>query len=240
MRSDTSMRSESSLSSVSLSSGAAAPAGTVPLRERNRARTRQDIERAALDLMESQGYQATTVDEIARRAGVSSATVFRYFPAKEDILFAQEHNSADRMVAMVAERRDRSQTLRALSAPVTAFAEEIFSETGSQAHRLTRLVMTTPELAGRSMRMRLRWEHGIGRQLARETGTPDPDFDQVLVANLAVSCLAAALWQWQRGDSPASIASDTRRAFRGAAALARPADTPRTTAPRKDADNGAD
>jgi AcrR family transcriptional regulator len=203
----------------------AAVTGT--LRERNRARTRRDIEIAALELMEAQGYQATTVEEIARRAGVSSATLFRYFPAKEDVLFAQERSSADRMVTIVAERRDRSQTLRALSAPVTAFAAEIFSETGSESHRLTRLVMGTPELAGRSMRMRLRWEHGIARQLARETGAETPDFDQVLVANLAVSCLAAALWQWQRGDSPASLANDTRRAFRGAAALATEGKDPR-------------
>ena len=54
---------------------------TTSLRERNRARTRLEIETAALELMERQGYQATTVDEIARRAGVSAATFFRYFPA---------------------------------------------------------------------------------------------------------------------------------------------------------------
>jgi AcrR family transcriptional regulator len=194
----------------------------VSLRELNRARTRQAIEAAALELMEAQGYQATTVEEIARRAGVSSATFFRHFPAKEDVLFAQEHDSAERMVWFVAGRSDRSQTLAALAAPVTAFADEIFSETGSQAHKLTRLVMTTPELAARSMRMRLRWEHGIARQLAREKGADAADFSQVLVANLAVSCLAAALWLWQRGDRPASIAGDARRAFRRAAALSAP------------------
>ena len=191
------------------------------LRERNRARTRQEIETAALELMEAQGYQATTVEEIARRAGVSNATFFRYFPAKEDVLFATEHSAADRMVALVAQRADRSQTLGALSAPVTAFADEILSDTGSQTHQLTRLVMTTPELAGRSLRMRLRWENGVARQLAGENGVPEPDFEQILVAKLAISCLAAALWQWQRGDSPASIAADTRRAFAAAAALTR-------------------
>jgi hypothetical protein len=68
------------------------------------------------------------------------------------------------------------------------------------------------------MRMRLRWEHGIARQLARESGADAPDFGQVLVANLAVSCLAAALWQWQGGDSPGTIADDTRRAFQTAIA----------------------
>jgi AcrR family transcriptional regulator len=170
--------------------------------------------------MEAQGYQGTTVEEIARRAGVSNATFFRYFPAKEDVLFAQEHSAADRMLALVADRADRAQTLGALSAPVTAFADEILSDTGSQAHKLTRLVMTTAELAGRSMRMRLRWENGVARQLAHEAGADEPTFEQVLAAKLAVSCLAAALWQWQRGESPASIAADTRRAFAAVAPLA--------------------
>jgi len=199
---------------------ATAEPGTGSLRERNRARTREDIETAALELMERQGYQATTVEDIARLAGVSSATFFRYFPAKEDVLFATERSAAERMIELVARRADRAQTLGALAAPVTAFAEEILSETGSRSHRLTRLVMTTPELAGRSMRMRLRWENGLARQLAGESGTEEPGLAQVLAAKLAVSCLAAALWQWQRGDSPASIASDTRRAFAVAADLA--------------------
>ena len=192
---------------------------TTSLRERNRARTRLEIETAALELMERQGYQATTVDEIARRAGVSSATFFRYFPAKEDVLFATEHSAADRMVELVAARPDPAHTLDALSAPVTAYADEMLKDAVSQTHRLTRLVMTTPELAGRSMRMRLRWETGIARQLAHEAGAEEPGFEHVLVANLAVSCLAAALWQWQRGESPESIASDTRRAFAAAGAL---------------------
>jgi AcrR family transcriptional regulator len=199
-----------------------AGSGGGTLRERHRARTRHEIETAALELMEIHGYQATTVEEIARRAGVSSATFFRYFPSKEDVLFASEHDSAERMTAFVADRADRSQTLAALLAPVAAFADEILSADGPQAHRLTRLVMTTPELAARSMRMRLRWETGIARQLAREADAQAPTFEQVLLANLAVSCLAAALWQWQRGESLTSIASDTRRAFAAAVGSSAP------------------
>ena len=47
------------------------------LRDRNRSRTRRDIESSALELFESQGYQNTTVEEITRRVGCSSATFFR-------------------------------------------------------------------------------------------------------------------------------------------------------------------
>jgi AcrR family transcriptional regulator len=194
------------------------PTAVVPLRERNRARTRREIEAAALELMEQQGYQLTTVEQIARRAGISSATFFRYFSSKEEVLFADEEGAVQRMVALVAHRPDRALTLGALADPVGAFAESIVSESSSQAHKLTRLVMTTRDLEARSMRLRLRWEHGIARQLAQERGLDGPDLDQVLVANIAVSCLAAALWAWQRSES-ADVGDLSRAAFERAAAL---------------------
>ncbi|WP_052060846.1 TetR/AcrR family transcriptional regulator [Rhodococcoides fascians] len=54
------------------------------LRERRRRDTRLEITRAALELFEKQGCAATTVDEIARRAGVSPSTFFRSFASKEE------------------------------------------------------------------------------------------------------------------------------------------------------------
>ncbi|MDJ0362612.1 TetR/AcrR family transcriptional regulator [Rhodococcus sp. H29-C3] len=54
------------------------------LRERRRRETRREISEAALDLFELQGAAATTVDDIARRAGVSPSTFFRSFANKEE------------------------------------------------------------------------------------------------------------------------------------------------------------
>jgi AcrR family transcriptional regulator len=55
--------------------------------ERNKARTRLALATAAARLFREQGYAATTVEDIARAAGSSSSTFFRYFGAKEDVLF---------------------------------------------------------------------------------------------------------------------------------------------------------
>ena len=52
------------------------------LRERNRRRTREEIAAAALTLFDQQGYEATTIEQIATAAGVSVATYFRHFPTK--------------------------------------------------------------------------------------------------------------------------------------------------------------
>ncbi|GGS89721.1 TetR/AcrR family transcriptional regulator [Streptomyces chromofuscus] len=60
------------------------------LRERKKIRTREAIRSATYDLIEEQGYDATTIEQIADRAEVSPSTVFRYFPTKEDIVLTDE------------------------------------------------------------------------------------------------------------------------------------------------------
>ncbi|PLW72300.1 TetR family transcriptional regulator, partial [Streptomyces sp. DJ] len=59
---------------------------SVGLRERKKIKTRRAIRRAARLLFEQQGYEATTVEQIAEAAEISPSTFFRYFPAKEDVL----------------------------------------------------------------------------------------------------------------------------------------------------------
>jgi AcrR family transcriptional regulator len=191
------------------------------LRDRNRSRTRRDIESSALELFESQGYQNTTVEQITRRAGCSSATFFRHFGSKEDVLFANDQAAVDEIIRFIAERSDRSATLLALAAPVAGFAKTFLTDATSEAQRLTRLVMTTRELEPRSMRMRLLWERGIARELAAEAGRTTPDVDEVLLAGLAVSCLSTALWHWQQPDSATDIYTATTHAFERAHQLFR-------------------
>jgi len=190
------------------------------LRERNRSRTKRDIEIAALELFEQQGYQATTVEQIARRAGLSSATFFRYFGSKEEVLFSNDQDAVDEMVALVAQRDDRSISLAALADPIATFAHNFLDDDAAESQRQTRLVMTTRELEARSMRMRLRWEHALARQLADELGR-ELSAKEVLIANLAIACLAAALWRWQSSPRGSEIGEMTRDMFGQAADLCR-------------------
>lgn len=64
------------------------------LRERKNARTREAIERAALELALEQGFDRTTVDEIAARADVSPRTVFVRYTTKDAIVFGSSEASA--------------------------------------------------------------------------------------------------------------------------------------------------
>lgn len=62
------------------------------LRERKKIKTREAIRAATYALVEEQGYDATTIEQIADRAEVSPSTVFRYFPTKEDIVLTDEYD----------------------------------------------------------------------------------------------------------------------------------------------------
>jgi TetR/AcrR family transcriptional regulator, regulator of mycofactocin system len=182
------------------------------LRERNRARTYAEIADAALDLFERQGFDATTVDQIAGASGVSPATFFRYFATKEDVLFTDEQASALDLVARVAERADHRTSVLALAEPVVAFARSMPGPMSPNSRRLTNLVMTTPSLASRSLRMRLRWERDVAAQLADESGLDSPDLVHTVVASTAVGCLTSGLRHWPN-TSPHALGALVRRAF---------------------------
>src|SRR3954447_3596024 len=87
-------------------------------REQKRARLRLDLMRAAVDLMKEQGFDGTTVEQIAQRAGTSPATFFRYFRTKEDVLFG---DTPERLEAL----RNRLAAADRSRSPVLVIEEEM-------------------------------------------------------------------------------------------------------------------
>ena len=76
------------------------------LREGQEAQTRATIRSCALRLIREQGYEATTIEQIAVAADVSEATFFRYFPTKEDIALDRDY---ERMLIEAFRRTARGQ-----------------------------------------------------------------------------------------------------------------------------------
>jgi AcrR family transcriptional regulator len=73
------------------------------LRERRKTVTRLEIVDAALDLFEKNGFDGTTIDDVAAAADVSPRTVFRHFAMKEDLVFFRQSEENQRLAALLKE-----------------------------------------------------------------------------------------------------------------------------------------
>ena len=82
------------------------------LRERKKHATRLAIHEAGMLLFAEHGFTATTVDAIADAAGVSRATVFTYFPSKEEIVFGDAAAAVDLLAQRLRERPAGSKRSR--------------------------------------------------------------------------------------------------------------------------------
>ncbi len=95
-------------------------AAQLTLRERNRERTRQDIEAAAFTLFATHGFEETTVEQIAAMAGVSPRTFFRHFPTKEEVVFANHGCNLTRLRAALAGADRREPLLSRIRGAILA------------------------------------------------------------------------------------------------------------------------
>ncbi|MEP7046618.1 MAG: TetR family transcriptional regulator [Ilumatobacteraceae bacterium] len=74
---------------ASITTALAGPAAQAGLRQRKKESSRQAIEEAAWELFAEQGYEETSINDIAERANVAPRTFFRYFPTKEAVMYPQ-------------------------------------------------------------------------------------------------------------------------------------------------------
>ncbi|MEI5675892.1 MULTISPECIES: TetR/AcrR family transcriptional regulator [unclassified Nocardioides] len=122
---------------------------TEALHERRRHRTEREIRAAALTLFEERGVDGTTVDDIAREAGVSPRTVFRYAATKERAALIPEpdvERQVDHALAALDPTARLVPQLERLWRDVLATFEDGRSEAGREALRLWRLVPREPRL----------------------------------------------------------------------------------------------
>lgn len=168
---------------------------------------------AAFDLFAERGYEATTVDEIAARAGVGRSTFFRNFRSKEQVVFPDH----DRLLAAISARLKTATAQTSVVAIYEAAGLVLghYLDEGDQARRrygLTRSVeaLRERERAGITQYERL-FTHHIHSWLG---GEPNSLLRAELVANAVVTAHNHVLRRWLRDRTATS--QDARRQFYGA------------------------
>ena len=154
------------------------------LRERKKEQTRQLIADAARGLFVERGFDAVRVAEVARAADVSEATVFNYFPRKEDLVYGRMESFEDELLAAVRDRAPGESALQ-------AFGRFVLEPRGLLAGKnadeellaITRMIAESPALLAREEEIFLRYTRSLASLLAEQTGTRPDDVEPWVAAN---------------------------------------------------------
>lgn len=174
------------------------------LRERKRQFVRKELSDAAWDLFAAQGYEETTVAEIAAAAGVSRRTFFRYFATKDDVLVATSDEMAETMLDAVAGRPADEAPLVSIREALVPLLEERLSTQPERTRTIIRLLRESPSLRRAMLDRHARMEERLADHFEERLGAdPATDSRPALLGFLARALMDTAFNVWYdqgRGD----------------------------------------
>ncbi len=168
--------------------------------ERRRSRVRSALMDSALRRFELDGYDATTVADIADDADISTRTFFRYFADKEDVLFPNDRAAYEVAERTLVEELDgRSAPFEAMMTALDAVADAL-EASRERLQARARVIAATPALRGREQLKYLQWQDDL-LPLVVERGTP-PD-ETSLAMSVAFGLWREAYRRWLAASPPA-------------------------------------
>ncbi|MFF9812409.1 TetR family transcriptional regulator [Streptomyces sp. NPDC014006] len=176
------------------------------LREIKKQRTRDALVRAALELFTTQGYEQTTVDEIAEAVDVSQRTFFRYFASKEDAALALQAMTEAYFLEAVRGRPPHETPMQALRQAIVEgwdrIGESIEAVVPVELYlRMYRMIESTPVLLAAHLRRSAETEEKIARVLADREGIDvDADPRPRLVVAVFGGVIRVTERQWSVGE----------------------------------------
>jgi len=193
-----------------------AAARPLPLPERKRQLVRQEIARAAWLLFAQRGYEDTTVEAIARAAGVSRRSFFRYFSSKEDVVVGTSDALAEDVLAAFARRPKREPPLLAIERALRPAIETRLAD-AAESRAIISLLRESRTLRRALLERHARLEERLAVLIAVRTGADlrrDPT--PALLAFLARALIDTAfnVWYDQRPPSVGAMIDDLFRRLR--------------------------
>ncbi|MYT22252.1 TetR family transcriptional regulator [Streptomyces sp. SID7760] len=162
----------------------------------------------AMRLFAEQGYEATTIAQIAKEAGISQRSLFRYFGTKEDIVCGEQEELGELLRATVEAQPAAATAWEALRAGFEVLMEA-HGEPG-QLLEITTLIFDTPPLRARYTQKRLRWQELVQPAVTARMPAGEGPLPQVRAAAVTATvfaCVDAATEAWVRSGGSADLAT---------------------------------
>jgi AcrR family transcriptional regulator len=178
---------------------ATAPGG---LRERKKQQTRSRIIDVALDLCDTQGFERTTVDQIADAADVSPRTVNRYFETKEDVVLAPIEDFLAASVELLKAQPKTGNELLALRDSFVALLHRIMTTdepiTFERFQQMQRIIRDAPSVSARSHEFADKKLNAMTAALAERLGVERDDLSLRLILGTWRAIIQVAMEDWDR------------------------------------------
>jgi mycofactocin system transcriptional regulator len=176
------------------------PAKSVPPRlGRQPSTTQAELSHIALQLFIEHGFDATTIDEIAARAGIGRRTFFRYFPSKNDLPWGDFDRLLDRMREFLHALPAELPLVEALRAAVIEFNRFPYEEVPYHRQRMD-LLLNVPTLVAHSTLRYASWRQVVAEFAAERLGVPEDSLQPQAIAWTYLAVSLSAYEQWLKHD----------------------------------------
>jgi AcrR family transcriptional regulator len=164
------------------------------LRERKKQKTRWAIQEQALRLFETQGYEGTTIDQIAAAAEISPSTFFRYFPSKEDLVIQDQYDEL--LMAGLKNAPPEMDVLAAIRQSAASAFQVMGPEEEARLRERSALIMSVPSLRARSFENFIGTMDLLRHAIAERTGRSADDLEMRAFAGAIVGAMIGVVEVW--------------------------------------------
>jgi AcrR family transcriptional regulator len=179
-------------------------------RDAHKHRTTTILRDSAFDLFLAQGYDATTTDQVAAKAGVSTRTFFRYFDSKDEVLFRGQRFWSEKVADMVTEQSAELNPMDAMCETLVDLA------TGVSREALVRyelIIKSSVSLVGRAQVELFDNIRRIAEGLAARRGLSEPDDESRIMASVGLMLYREAVAELRDGRKATSVGPLIREKF---------------------------
>lgn len=180
-------------------------------RQRKKTATRGRIRASALRLFREQGYDATTVEQIAAAAGVSHMTFFRYFPAKEDVALSDDYDPL--IASAIAETPDTWPVIRRIRTVLVDGLRLIYDTDRDTLFDQVKLIVTTPALRDRLWADQIATQQLILQALSTGQDEQGPSFQTRVTVAACLAAASTAILTWVESDGTPELPDLMAQAF---------------------------